>query len=44
VQIVHVRESSRQLIVDELQRSPECLDADLDEDTGRILDVVASGL
>ena len=44
VQIVDVGERARQIVVDELQRAAHRLDADLDEDAGRVLDVVARGL
>ena len=37
-------ERARQVVVDELQRAAHRLDADLDEDAGRILDVVARRL
>ena len=37
-------ERARQIVVDELQRAAHRLDADLDEDAGRILDVVARRL
>ena len=44
VQVVDARERARQIVVDELQRAAHRLDADLDEDAGRILDVVARRL
>ena len=44
VKIVDVLERSRQLVLDELQRAAHRLDADLDEDAWRILDVVAGRL
>ena len=44
MQIVHARERARQIVFDELQRAAHRLDADLDEDAGRLLDVVARGL
>ena len=44
VQVVDVGERARQVVVDELQRAAHRLDADLDEDAGRVLDVVARGL
>src|SRR5262249_38557661 len=44
VQVVDVAERARQIVLDELQRSAHRLDADLDEDAGRFLDVVARGL
>ena len=44
VQVVHAREGARQLVLDERQRAAHRLDADLDEDAGRLLDVVARRL
>ena len=44
MQIVDVGERARQILVDELQRAAHRLDADLDEDAGRLLDVVARRL
>jgi len=44
MQIVHVTERAGQIFFDELQRAAHRLDADLDEDARRILDVVARGL
>src|SRR3954452_11001371 len=44
MQIVEVGEGARQLLVDELQRTPHRLDADLDENPWRLLDVVARRL
>ena len=40
VQIAEVAEGARQIFVDEPQRAAQALEADLDEDPGRILDVV----
>src|SRR5262245_63934505 len=44
VHVVDARERARQIVVDELLRAAEGLDADLDEYARRILDVVARGL
>jgi hypothetical protein len=44
VQIVDAGERAWQILVDELQRAFHRLDADLDEDAGRFLDVVAGRL
>ena len=44
VQIVEIAERARQILVDEPQRAAHALEADLDEDAGRILDVVARRL
>ena len=44
MEIVDAGEGARQILVDELQRAAHRLDADLDVDAGRILDVVARGL
>ena len=44
MQVVDIRERARQIVVDERQRTAHRLDAHLDEDAGRFLDVVAGGL
>ena len=44
VHVVERGKRARQIFVDELQRAPERLEADLHEDARRILDVVARGL
>ena len=44
MQIIHRRERLRQIRLDKLQRSAKCLEADLDENARRILDVVPGGL
>ena len=44
VQIVNVGEGARQIVVDELEGALHRLDADLDEDARRLLDVVARRL
>jgi hypothetical protein len=44
VQIVDARERARQIVLDELQDAAQGLDADLDENPRRLLDVVARGL
>ena len=44
MEIVDVGEGARQLLVDELQGAAHRLDADLDVDARRLLDVVARGL
>ena len=44
VQVVDVTQRARQVALDEAQRALERVDADLDEDAGRILDVVARRL
>ena len=44
MQVVEIGERARQIVVDEPQRAAQALEADLDEDAGRILDVVARRL
>ena len=44
MQVVEPAERARQIVVDELQRAAQALEADLHEDARRILDVVARGL
>jgi hypothetical protein len=44
VQIVERTKRARQVIVDEPQRAAQALEADLDEDARRVLDVVLRGL
>ena len=44
VHVVEISERPRQFIVDELERTAHRFDADLDENAGRFLDVVAGGL
>ena len=44
VQVVEIRERARQIVLDEALRAPQALQADLDENAGRILDVVARRL
>src|SRR5438552_16023499 len=44
MQIVQAEEGTRQVFFDELQRAARGLDADLDEDAGWLLDVIARGL
>ena len=44
VQVVEPREGPRQIVVDEALRAAHAFEADLDEDAGRVLDVVARRL
>ena len=44
VQIAQVAKRPRQVVLDETERAAEALETDLDEDAGRVLDVVACGL
>ena len=44
VEIVERREGAGQIVVDEPQRAAQALEPDLDEDPGRVLDVVAGRL
>ena len=44
MQVVDARERSRQVVLDERECPAHRLDADLDEDARRLLDVVAGGL
>ena len=44
VHVIEPRKGARQVLVDEALRTAHALEADLDEDAGRFLDVVAGGL
>ncbi len=44
MQVAEVAERPRQVVLDEAERPAQAFEPDLDEDAGRILDVVARGL